>query len=217
MAAYITVFDGSGLFYGRYPHLAMWATNIPPSSTVKAQTESLGHGKDLFEVKTMKKINRLGCLSILAAFAVSVAAQSGGTFVIEKSVIAGGGGQVGSGQFTLDGTVGESVAGTTSAGGTFELGSGFWGGGTTSSSNVTVSGRVLTSDGRGLRNATVSITDSNGVVRTTTTSSFGFFSFDNVGTGGTYTFRVTSRLYRFAPVTARVDGNLTLADFVGLE
>ena len=177
----------------------------------------------------MKKINRLGSwrtsthpltqvVLTLAAFAASVAAQSGGTFVIQKSVIAGGGGQTAGGTFALDGTITEPVAGTTSTGGSFELGSGFWGGGTTTtSSNATVSGRVLTSDGRGLRNATMSITDSNGVVRTTTTSSFGFFSFDNLTTGGTYTFRVSSRLFRFAPRTVQVNDNLTLDDFVGLE
>ena len=82
---------------------------------------------------------------------------------------------------------------------------------------ATVNGRVLTPDGRGLRNAIVSITDSQGVVRTARTSSFGFFSFDNVSTGGTYTIRVLSKNYRYAPQTVRVDGNLTLLDFVGLE
>ncbi len=82
---------------------------------------------------------------------------------------------------------------------------------------VIVDGKVLTSDGRGLRNATVSITDSQGVVRTATTSSFGFFSFDNVAVGQTYTLRVSSRLFRFAPQTVQVNGNLTLPDFVGLE
>ena len=84
-------------------------------------------------------------------------------------------------------------------------------------SYVTVSGRVLTSDGRGLRNATVSITDSQGVIRTATTSSFGFFSFPNVTTGGVYTISIGSRLYRFIPRTVQVIDNLTLADFVGLE
>ena len=82
---------------------------------------------------------------------------------------------------------------------------------------VAVSGRVLTSDGRGLRNATVSITDSNGAVRTATTSSFGLYSFDNVAPFGSYTLRVSSRLYRFAPQTVLVTDNLTLPDFVGLE
>ncbi len=80
-----------------------------------------------------------------------------------------------------------------------------------------VDGKVLTSDGRGLRNATVSLTDSHGVVRTATTSSFGLCSFDNVATGETYTIRILSRLYRFPPQTVQVNGNLTLPDFVGLE
>ena len=166
----------------------------------------------------MRKIT-IGVLCLIFAVLATVSGwpQSGGTFQIEKSVIAGGGGQTIGGTFTLDGTVGESVAGTTSAGGTFELGSGFWGGGTTTSANVTVSGRVLTSDGRGLRNATVSITDSNGVSRIATTSSFGFFSFDNVSAGQAYTFRIFSRFFRFQPRTVQIDSNLTLADFMGLE
>ena len=82
---------------------------------------------------------------------------------------------------------------------------------------ATVDGRVLTSDNRGLRNATVSITDSQNVTRLATTSSFGFFSFDNVSTGAAYTFRISSRFFRFSPRTVQVDGNLTLADFLGLE
>ena len=86
-----------------------------------------------------------------------------------------------------------------------------------SATPATVDGKVLTSDGRGLRNATVSITNSQGVVRTATTSSFGFFSFDNVVTGDTYTLRISSRLYRYSPQTVQVNGNLTLPNFVGLE
>ena len=165
----------------------------------------------------MKGINRLGCLFILAVFVATIPAQSGGQFQIEKSVIAGGGGQTTGGQFILDATIAESVAGTKSTGGTFELGGGFWGGGATPVANVTVSGRVLTSDGRGLRNATVSITDSNGVSRIATTSSFGFFSFDNVSAGQAYTFRIFSRFFRFQPRTVQINDNLTLADFMGLE
>ena len=84
-------------------------------------------------------------------------------------------------------------------------------------SPVTVNGRVLTSDGRGLRNTTVSITDSQGARRTATTSSFGLFSFDNILTGDVYTIRVESRLFRFSPQTLPVIDNLTLPDFVGLE
>ena len=82
---------------------------------------------------------------------------------------------------------------------------------------ATVDGHVFTSDGRGLRNATVSITDSQGVVRTATTSSFGLFSFSNVNTGGTYTVRIASRLYRYSSRTFQLNDNLTLPDCVGLE
>ena len=87
----------------------------------------------------------------------------------------------------------------------------------TTAAAVSVSGRVSTPDGRGLRNATVSITDSNGVTRTATTSSFGFYSFDNVASGQQYTIRVSSRLYRFASRTLQVNDTLTNIDFVGLE
>ncbi len=81
----------------------------------------------------------------------------------------------------------------------------------------TVGGRVMTPDGRGLRNATVSMTDSLGVRRTVTTSSFGFYSFSNVAAGQAYTIAVSSRLYRFASRAVPVDDNLTNVDFVGLE
>ncbi len=82
---------------------------------------------------------------------------------------------------------------------------------------VTVSGRVTTPDGRGLRNAVVAIIDSLGVRRTATTSSFGLYSFDNVVTGETYIISVSSKRYRFAPRNLLVNDNLRDVDFVGLE
>ena len=82
---------------------------------------------------------------------------------------------------------------------------------------VTVSGRVLTPDGRSLRNATVTMVDLNGADRTMTTSAFGFYTFTEVATGGTYTIRVSSRLYRFAPRILQVTDSLTDVNFVGLE
>ncbi len=82
---------------------------------------------------------------------------------------------------------------------------------------ATVSGRVVKSDGVPLRNASVSLTSSQNVVKSATTSSFGFFTFDNVPTNDTYTVRVSSRLFRYASQSIQVSDNLTLADFVGLE
>ncbi len=83
--------------------------------------------------------------------------------------------------------------------------------------NLIVSGRVLTPDGSGLRNAAVTLTDSQGVVRTATTSSFGFYAFDDVTAGSTYTIAVSSRRYRYASRSLQVNGSLTNVDFVGLE
>ena len=87
----------------------------------------------------------------------------------------------------------------------------------TSSPSVRVSGRVTTPDGRGLRNATVSLTDSLGVRQTATTSSFGLFAFPNVSAGGTYVIGVNSKRYRFASRNMTVNSNLADVDFVGLE
>jgi len=82
---------------------------------------------------------------------------------------------------------------------------------------VEVSGRVLNPDGRGLRNATVSITDSSGAIRTATTSTFGYYRFDDVEVGGSYVMAVESRRYRFAPRVVQVFDNLSDVAFTGQE
>ena len=83
--------------------------------------------------------------------------------------------------------------------------------------SVSVSGRITSPTGGGLRNVTVVITDSLGVSQFATTSSFGFYSFDNIKPGDTYRISVNSRLYRFAVQTLTINDNLTNVDFVGLE
>ncbi len=86
----------------------------------------------------------------------------------------------------------------------------------TSSRGVTVSGRVTSSDGRGIRNATVTIVDRDGFARTVTTSSFGYYTFDDLA-AATYTMGVSSRQYRYASRTVDVTDNLTDVNFTGLE
>lgn len=81
---------------------------------------------------------------------------------------------------------------------------------------VTLSGRVMTPASAGLRSAKVILTDSQGVRRTATTSTFGYFSFEHVPTG-TYTIGVFSRRYRFTPRDITLTGDLTDVDFVGQE
>ena len=82
---------------------------------------------------------------------------------------------------------------------------------------VEISGRVTTPDGSGLRNAIVSMVDSQGVVRTATTSSFGYYSFDSIEAGSNIVLSVQSRRYRFAPRIIQVVDTLTDVDFVGQE
>jgi Carboxypeptidase regulatory-like domain len=85
------------------------------------------------------------------------------------------------------------------------------------STSFTVSGRVATPSGAGLRNAVVSIIDAKGFRRNTTTSSFGLYHFDNIPSGASDTLAAASRRYRFTPRTLTVNGDLTSVDLVGLE
>lgn len=82
---------------------------------------------------------------------------------------------------------------------------------------VDVSGRVVTADGRGIRNAVVEMTDPHGITRSVVTSSFGYFRFEGVMVGTSYVMGVRSRQYRFVPRVVTVLDTLNNVDFVGLE
>lgn len=82
---------------------------------------------------------------------------------------------------------------------------------------VAVSGRVVTSDGRGIRNASVIITDASGSRRVATTSSFGVYRFADVEAGQTYVITVSSKQYRFTPRVIQIVDTLTDFDFVGQQ
>ena len=79
---------------------------------------------------------------------------------------------------------------------------------------VSVSGRVTSGDGRGLRNASVTITDPHGANRNMITSARGYFQFDDVESGQTYLIAVRSRRFQFEPRLINVTDNLTGIDFV---
>jgi hypothetical protein len=86
-----------------------------------------------------------------------------------------------------------------------------------SAANVSISGRVLTAEGRGIRSTAVILTDSLGNSRTAVTSSFGYYRFDEVAAGETYVLSVSSKRYQFEPRTVNVNDNLTDVDFVAQE
>ena len=79
---------------------------------------------------------------------------------------------------------------------------------------ATVSGRVLTAEGRGVRNATVTMTDPAGGVQQVRTGPFGAYRFDNVPTGSTYNMAVVSRRFTFAPTVVVLSDSLTDINFI---
>jgi hypothetical protein len=80
-------------------------------------------------------------------------------------------------------------------------------------SSVSVSGRVLTSDGLGVFRANVSMTDPMGNVRSAVTNMFGYYRFDNVMTGGTYMFAISAKGYSIASQNVAVNDNISNLDF----
>jgi subtilisin-like proprotein convertase family protein len=84
-------------------------------------------------------------------------------------------------------------------------------------SAASVSGRVTTPEGNGLRNARVTITDPSGVTRTAVTGTFGYYRFDNVTVGETYVIGVTSNRYMFTSRVIQVFDDLADIDFTPQE
>lgn len=136
-----------------------------------------------------------------AVFLLSIAAsaQTGGQFSITQSVIANGGADSGSGNFSVVGTNAQAIAGTNSTGGQFEVNGGFWQVFLApTAANASVSGRVTTATGIGIANVRVSITNLGGASQTAITNGFGYFSFQEIPSGETYIVTVRSKQYQFS-------------------
>jgi CSLREA domain-containing protein len=78
---------------------------------------------------------------------------------------------------------------------------------------VSIGGRVLTGDGMFLPNASVLLTDQNGLTRQTKSNSFGFYQFNDVPAGEIYVISGSHKAFQFVPQTvfihdARDDLNL---------
>ncbi|MBK7394427.1 MAG: carboxypeptidase regulatory-like domain-containing protein [Chloracidobacterium sp.] len=81
-------------------------------------------------------------------------------------------------------------------------------------SGVAVGGRVLTSEGRGVRGANVTITDERGVSHTVSTGVNGTFRFEDVQPGQTYVVNVRSRRFSYSPQVIQVNDNVADLQFV---
>lgn len=86
----------------------------------------------------------------------------------------------------------------------------------TTAANSSIMGRALTADGRGIRNAIVSITLPNGEIRTTATGSLGYYVFADLPVGQTYLLTISAKRYRFGEPSRFItlDDDVTGVDFV---
>lgn len=166
----------------------------------------------------MKKILKpLGAvLAVACACVAAVNAQPGPVYEITQGLTSSGGGTAGElvTSREITGTIAQPVAGTLSNAGAFGVWGGFWttAVGIRTSSGVSVSGRV-TSGGRGVTNASVTITDRAGVTRSAVTGRMGAYRLEDVVPGDVYVISVVARRFSFAPRVVTVTDDLAGVDF----
>lgn len=85
--------------------------------------------------------------------------------------------------------------------------------------NVSVGGRISASNGNGIRNVIVSLTESDGNTRTVRTGAFGYYRFDEVEVGETYIISVRAKRFTFAQSSQvlNVSEDSANVDFVAQE
>ena len=156
----------------------------------------------------------------LCVFVVNLSAQTGGSYQIEKTVVASGGSRSAGGNYSLESTAGQTLAGGFLQGSGFSEYSGFW---TPvfapTAANVTIGGRVRSANGQGIRNARVMLTAPDGTVRFSLTGSFGYYRFNDIPVGEIYVLTVFSKRYVFDNPTlvVNVSEQLENLDFTASE
>ena len=158
-------------------------------------------------------------LILLVAACASAQVATGGSYALDQTAVASGGGTStgGGGLYKVEGTSGQTVAGATSTAGAYGLLGGFWqpAPAAPTAGSTTVSGRVVLAGGKGL--GSVMVTLSGGSLtapRTTRTNQFGNFLFDGVEVGETYVISVAHRRYGFAQSSQVVTVIDSVADLV---
>lgn len=81
---------------------------------------------------------------------------------------------------------------------------------------VSISGRVRTASGRGIRNVQITLIDSNGNTKSAQTTAFGYYRFDDVAAGETVTLTAKARQFRFdqSTIVRTANESISNADFV---
>ncbi len=155
-------------------------------------------------------------------FTAEAQIAAGGNYTLTQSVIANGGtsgnGSSIGGNYSIEGTIGQSVAGTNQQNANYKFKPGFW----TSpplaptAASVSITGKILTANGRGIRNARLILTAPSGENRIVLSGTFGYFHFSEIPAGETYILSVSSKRFTFANPTQviSVTENIEDANFV---
>jgi len=87
----------------------------------------------------------------------------------------------------------------------------------TTVADVSITGRVLTGNGSGIPKASVILTNVRGDSRTALTNPFGYYKFDGVGAGETYTMMAAAKGRHFMTRILTVDDDLADVNFIASE
>lgn len=182
-------------------------------------------GAETMKREQFNQVNKLFLVTLIlltsAAFA-SAQVAAGGNYKLDQSVIAGGGGtsaDATGNTYSITGAIGQSIAGSGTNNSIYKVQSGFFTAAplAPTAATVSVSGRVLTAEGRGIRNVILIMNDSSGSLRTTTTTAFGYYSFNNVPAGETYIITARGKRFSFVQPTQILNVNEDTEDinFIG--
>lgn len=138
-------------------------------------------------------------------FLPPIAAQTGGNYTITQSVVAGGGQSSTGENYTVEGTIGQNLAGAISVGGAnnqYSVRGGFWAAESLvpTAASSSISGRVTGSQNNGIARITITVLDTfTGITRSTASNSFGFYKIDELAATHLYVVTARSRRFTFAP------------------
>src|SRR5687768_10257223 len=133
----------------------------------------------------MKNLFGIIILCVSAVYVANAQIASGGNYTLDQTVIASGGGTSGGSNFKVEGTTGQSSAGTRQQNFSHSFQPGFWTAQpfAPTAASVTVGGRILTANGSGIRNVRIIMTNASGETQTAISTTFGYFRFEDVLSG----------------------------------
>ncbi len=171
------------------------------------------------KINLSKIFSAIAIVFALATISVSAQIAAGGTYTLRQAVVGNGGGRstdTVNNNYSVNGTSGQSAAGTTAANGNYTARNGFWARFLApNAANASISGRVVADNGIGIKNVVVTLIGGNLTTPLITrTSSFGYFKFEEAEVGQVYVISVTSKRYGFAQSSQIITLQEDLTDII---